>query len=254
MPTDQLVIVADAHLGATDPATDAALLDFLAAVPELGDSLLINGDLFDFWFAYRQVIPRRGFQVAAELARLARKLPVLMTGGNHDRWGNSFWEREAGIRFGASSLRFDFGDRSALAVHGDGVAEAHRGARIMHWVTRHPATSFLFRLAPPDLAFRLVDKMSTRLGDSTRDPSVLAAAAARQLAWATEQAARDPALGLIVMGHTHRPALHRLEGGAWYVNPGAWLEGGRYAVATPSGVDLRNWAGAPSPPPALIPG
>ncbi|HUG26977.1 MAG TPA: UDP-2,3-diacylglucosamine diphosphatase [Gemmatimonadales bacterium] len=254
MPTEQLVIVADAHLGATDPTTDAALLDFLSAVPELGDSLLINGDLFDFWFAYRQVIPRRGFQVAAELSRLARQMPVMMTGGNHDRWGDSFWEREVGIRFSPSSLRFDFGGRTALAIHGDGIAEAHRGARVMHWITKQPVTSFLFRLAPPDLTFRLVDRMSTKLGDSTRETAVLDQAAARQLAWATDQAARDPALGLIVMGHTHRTALHRLDGGAWYVNPGAWLDGGRYAIATPSGVDIRHWAGAPTPPRALPPG
>lgn len=254
MPTEQLVIVADAHLGAAEPASEVALLDFLAAVPGLGDSLLINGDLFDFWFAYRQVIPRRGFQVAAELSRLARQMPVMMTGGNHDRWGDSFWEREAGIGFSASSLRFDFGGRTALAVHGDGIAEAHRGARVMHAITKHPVTSFLFRLAPPDLAFRLVDRMSTKLGDSTRDPAILEQAAARQLAWATSQAAADPGLGLIVMGHTHRTALHRLDGGAWYVNPGAWLDGGRYAVATPSGVDIRHWAGAPVPSPVPPPG
>ena len=58
-----LVVVSDAHLGVTPPAVEAALLAFLDAVPTLGDCLLINGDLFDFWFAYSRVIPRRGFHV-----------------------------------------------------------------------------------------------------------------------------------------------------------------------------------------------
>ena len=87
-----LVVVSDAHLGVTPPAVEEALLAFLDAVPTLGDCLLVNGDLFDFWFSYGRVIPRRGFQVAAALARLARRMPVLMVGGNHDRWGGDFWQ------------------------------------------------------------------------------------------------------------------------------------------------------------------
>ncbi len=94
-----LVVVSDAHLGVAPPATEEALLEFLDAVPTLGDCLLVNGDLFDFWFTYARVIPRRGFHVAAALARLRRRLPIVMVGGNHDRWDNDFWERDLGLDF-----------------------------------------------------------------------------------------------------------------------------------------------------------
>jgi UDP-2,3-diacylglucosamine hydrolase len=250
MPVEQLVIVADAHLGLAPADGDEVLLDFLSAVPTLGDGLLVNGDLFDFWFAYRRVIPRRGFLVAAELARLARRIPVWMTGGNHDRWGDSFWARDAGVTFSSGSLRFAFGGGEALAIHGDGIDELHLGARMMHRITRHPLTAFLFRHAPPDLAFRLVDRMSARLADSTRDERILEAAAARQLRWAAARAGESASLRLIVMGHTHRPAVKQLPGGAWYVNPGAWMDGHAYAVASPAGVELRNWASPTAPLPA----
>ena len=75
-----LVVVSDAHLGVAPPATEEALLGFLDAVPSLGDCLLVNGDLFDFWFSYSRVIPRRGFHVAAALARLRKRLPIVMGG------------------------------------------------------------------------------------------------------------------------------------------------------------------------------
>lgn len=243
MRIEQLVIVSDAHLGAATPQTDAALLEFLDAVPRLGDGLIVNGDLFDFWFAYRRVIPRHGFQVAAALAHLARKIPVLMTGGNHDRWGDSFWEREAGVQFGAERLRFELGGHPALAVHGDGIGEQHLGGRIIHRITRSPVTNFLFRALPPDLAFRMVDRMSTRLADSTRDADILDRAAERQKAWALEALATEPTLRLLVMGHTHRPAVHALASGARYLNPGAWMDGCRYAVAGAEGAELRQWNG-----------
>ena len=97
MAIERLVIVADAHLGGVPADVEAAFLEFLDAVPSLGDGLLINGDLFAFWFAYRRAIPREGVAVLARLAALARVLPVAMTGGNHDRWGDTFWEQELGI-------------------------------------------------------------------------------------------------------------------------------------------------------------
>lgn len=243
MPIQQLVIVQDAHLGAAPRAGDRALMDFLGTVPTLGDALLVNGDLFDFWFAYRRAIPREGFLVAAELARLARKIPVWMTGGNHDRWGDSFWERDVGVRFSSASLRFELGDHPGLALHGDGIAEQHWGGRLVHRVTRHPVSAFLFRSLPPDLGFRLVDRMSSRLADSTRDQEVLLRAAARQREWAVRRLGEEPALRLLVMGHTHRPAIEHLPSGAVYANPGAWMDGYRYAVATPGQVELRQWVG-----------
>ena len=118
-----LVVVSDAHLGATPPSVEESFLAFLDAVPDLGDCLLVNGDLFDFWFSYSRVIPRRGFHVAASLARLAARLPVAMVGGNHDRWGGDFWEREAGIRFAPRRLTFKVGRRTIAAIHGDSLNE-----------------------------------------------------------------------------------------------------------------------------------
>src|SRR5205823_892185 len=64
-PASRVLVVADAHLGQVPPAVAAAFHRFLDAVPDLGDALLINGDLLDFWFEYRAVIPRRRADRAA---------------------------------------------------------------------------------------------------------------------------------------------------------------------------------------------
>lgn len=238
----QLVIVADAHLGAADPSVAEAMEAFLAAVPQLGDCLLVNGDLFDFWFAYRRVIPRRGLPIVTALARARERVPIVMTGGNHDRWGDSFWDEDLGIRFGSDGLRFRIGTSSVWALHGDGIAEQHWSARLMHRLTRSRAALSVFRQIPVDAAFRLVDRMSGHLADSTRDGAVLDRAAAAQQRWAEAQLAADPGLGLVIMGHTHCPALSQPSPGQRYCNPGAWMDGLRYAVATDAGVELRQFA------------
>jgi UDP-2,3-diacylglucosamine hydrolase len=238
----QLVVVGDAHLGAVPGEVEDALLELLDRVPVLGDGLLINGDLFDFWFAWRRAIPRSGFRVASALTQVARRIPVYMTGGNHDRWGDSFWDRDAGIRFGAEGIRFQVGSMEVFAIHGDGLAEQHWSAKMMHRITRSRITISAFRSLPPDFGFWLVDRLSGKLADSTRDAAVLDRAALAQAAWAETWLREHPATGLLILGHTHRTALKEFGTRQWYLNPGAWLDGFRYAVATDRGVELRTLA------------
>ncbi len=237
------MIVSDAHLGAAPREVEERFLQFLDEVPALGDSLLINGDLFDFFFVYRRAIPRAGVRIVTRLASLARRMPVAMTGGNHDRWGGSFWESELAIRFSPGELRLPLGGSTVLAIHGDGVAEAHWRGRLIHRVTRHPVTAGAYRLLPPDVGFWLVKRLSGRLADSTHDGRVLEQAAARQRVWAEGRLRESPDVSLLVMGHTHRPALEEPFPGRRYLNPGAWFDGFRYALASDSGVELRQYRG-----------
>jgi UDP-2,3-diacylglucosamine hydrolase len=234
----QLVVVSDAHLGAASAGDDEALVAFLERVPQLGDCLLVNGDLFDFWFAYRRVVPRRGFAAAAALAHLARRLPIVMTGGNHDRWGGSFWASDAGIRFAPGELAFELDGARVVALHGDGIADIHRSARLMHRITRHPLTTGAFRLLHPDVGIWLVARMSRHLADSTRDPAVLDRAQARQRAWAADRLAADAAIGTLIMSHTHRACQVEFGDGRRYLNPGAWIDGRCYAVVTGRSAEL----------------
>jgi len=241
MQCEQLVVVGDAHLGAVPASIEEAMLEFLERMPSMGDALLVNGDLFDFWFAWRRAIPRGGFRVASALAQLARRRPVCMTGGNHDRWGDSFWDRDAGITFGAEGVRLTVGGMPTLAVHGDGLAEQHWSAKLMHRITRSRVTIAAFRSLPPDFGFWLVDHLSGKLADSTRDAAVLDRAAAAQAAWAEARMREESSLGLLIMGHTHRTALRDVAPGRWYLNPGAWLDGLRYAVANNESVELKTF-------------
>lgn len=236
-----LVVVSDAHLGVAPPAVEEALLEFFDACPGLGDCLLINGDLFDFWFTYSRVIPRRGFHVAAALARLAGRMPIIMVGGNHDRWDSQFWEHDLGLHFHPRAATFEIGRRKVMAVHGDGLTETRWQARLIHRVIHHPATAVMYRLLHPDLGFRLVDLLSPALGDHTHDQATLERAAARQRAWAGRLLGEDPSLGLVIMGHTHWAEVSDLDRGRQYLNPGAWFEGFGYAIATESGAELKRF-------------
>lgn len=225
----RLVLVGDAHLGRESPVTTDAFLAFLDGVPTLGDGLLVTGDLFEFWFTYHRAIPRRGARVMAALAAVRRKMPVLMIGGNHDRWGGDFWP-ELDIEFAPHECRFTLSGATAAAIHGDGITALDRPARVLHRITRHPATISLFRALHPDFGMWLVDRMSGPLGDRPRPPAAVQANADVQAAWAEARLRANPDLALLVMGHTHQPAQRVLETGQRYVNPGAFCMGYAYGL------------------------
>jgi UDP-2,3-diacylglucosamine hydrolase len=248
-----LVVVSDAHLGVAPPATEEALLEFFEAVPALGDCLLVNGDLFDFWFTYSRVIPRRGFHVAAALARLRRRVPIVMVGGNHDRWDNKFWERDLGLSFHPHRATFQIGRRTVMATHGDGLTETRWHAHLLHRVIQHPATAGIYRILHPELGFRLVDLLSPALGDHTMDETTLERAAARQRLWAEHYLTEEPSVGLVIMGHTHWAVIAEPCAGKQYLNPGAWFDGFRYAIATETGAQLCSFELGASPTAPLPP-
>lgn len=245
MLCQRLVLVGDAHLGRGSPEAELAFLAFLDTVPSLGDGLVVTGDLFEFWFSYHRVVPRRNLAVVAALATLGRKLPILMVGGNHDRWGGSFWQEQLGIEFAAGEARFELGGRSAMVVHGDGITESHWSGRLLQRITRHPATIALFRAIHPDPGLWLVDRLSGVLGDRPRTEAQILAAAAHQQAWALRRMQGEPSLALLAMGHTHRAAVVPAGSGGLYVNPGAWFDGYRYALVGEGKAELRQFPAAP---------
>ncbi len=180
MPS-RVLVVADAHLGQVPPAVESAFHRFLEAVPDLGEALLINGDLFDFWFEYGAVIPRRHFATVAKLHALrAKGIAITLVGGNHDRWGGDFLTEDLGIGFHGGEAEILVAGRRAFVAHGDGLTEQHWSAKLMHRVTRHPATVRVFRALHPDLGFWIAHRLSGTLADSTRDPAVLDRAARAQ--------------------------------------------------------------------------
>ena len=246
--SENVIIVSDAHLGHAPSAAGEAFHRFLADVPRIGGHLVINGDLFDFWFEYRRVIPRDAFPILAALAAM-RKAGVRLTviGGNHDRWGGDFWPRELGAAFYPDPVELEISGFRVFLAHGDGLSEAWVASRFLHRLTRLPITAGLFRWIHPDVGFWLADRFSGSLAERAQDPASLDLAAAGQETFARTLLAERPDLDLLILSHTHRPALVKVGERRWYLNPGAWIDGARYAMLGTGGPQLRTFVDGERP-------
>ena len=247
MTSGTTLVISDAHLGAVPSDRERRLISFLRAVPDLGDELLINGDLFDFWFEWRHVVLREHFPVLRALAELtAAGIPVRMVGGNHDAWGGDFLREEIGVEWIEGPVRTRVGGRKAYLAHGDGLAGGDWGYRLLKAVIRSRPARAMFGALHPDLARALVDRVSRT------DREVRGGAThhrAEELSRHADEILRDePGLELVVFGHSHRPELREGPGGGHYLNPGDWIHHFTYGVVSPGELRLEEWE-PPQPPP-----
>ncbi|WP_419161934.1 UDP-2,3-diacylglucosamine diphosphatase [Candidatus Palauibacter sp.] len=240
--SERTVVVSDVHLGAVAAENERAFLAFLTEVPRWGDELLINGDLFDFWFEYREVIPRGQLDALARLRALVEGgIRVSFMGGNHDAWGGSFLRDEVGIEVLEEPARRPVGGRRAYIAHGDGLGGADWGYRALRCAARSRAGRSLFRWIHPDLGVPLARLASGTRRAQARDAEGESPRAARLASYAREVLAENVDVELVVFGHAHRPEVSELAPGRFYLNSGDWLHHNSFAVVTPEEIRLESY-------------
>lgn len=232
-------VLSDAHLGAAPAETERDLLSFLRALPRDAKSVVINGDLFDFWFEWRHAVPRAGVRVLGELARIRDAgIPVLWVAGNHDCWGGDVLREDLGLDYRVGPWRGSAGGWDTLIEHGDGLrANEDAPYRRLRTVLRHPLSVRVFRLLHPDLGTWL----ALRSSHTSRNMRPRDGGEGLRLV-ADQRLAAPDAPALLIFGHSHVTTLERLRGRA-FANPGAWMDAPRFLRIVPERVELCRWTG-----------
>jgi UDP-2,3-diacylglucosamine hydrolase len=250
MPAKATYLSGDVHLGAVSPERERAFLRWLEHAGARADQVILNGDLFDFWFEYASVIPRGHTRVLGALAALVDGgVPVTLMGGNHDWWGGSYLEEEVGVKFLRGPTVLQLAGRRVFLAHGDGLGRGDLGYRALKLMLRSSLTRWALRWVHPDLGARVARRVSkTEERGLTRDEKARAAALQ---AWGHAKLRAEPELDMVILGHTHIPMCDEVERGRWYVNAGDWVQHHSYLVLEAGAPPrLAEWSvsGAAAPP------
>jgi UDP-2,3-diacylglucosamine hydrolase len=236
-----IYVVSDAHLDVAGSTAERVksdrLLAFWQFVERQGGDLVILGDLFDFWFEYRNAIPRFHFQHLMALRRLTEAgRRVWYVAGNHDFWAGPFLRDQIGIKYFEDELQFDYSGRRLCFAHGDGWMPGERGYRLMKRVFRNRLSIALFRLISPDLGFPLARWVSGRSRQRRSLPR-------RVIDTYTHIAYGRIRQGTnaLFTGHLHTPIHRRWPEGEW-VCTGDWIEHYTYAVIDAHETRLMRWS------------
>ncbi|GGW57779.1 UDP-2,3-diacylglucosamine hydrolase [Winogradskyella epiphytica] len=234
----------DNHLGA--PTTEASkpreqkFVAWLDEVKQDAAAIFLLGDLFDFWFEYKTVVPKGFTRTLGKLAEISDSgIPIYFFVGNHDLWMNGYFEEELGIpvyheprEFIISSGAGTPNSKTSFFIgHGDGLGPEDKGYKRMKKVFTNPLFQWLFKWVHPDIGVRVGQYMSVKnkliSGDEDakflgEDNEWLVAYCKRKL----EEKHRD----YFVFGHRHLPLEIPLKDHSKYINLGDWIQYYTYGV------------------------
>ncbi len=241
----------DFHFGIdaaeTSKARETLFLKWLTEHTDDMQELYIVGDLFDFWFEYKHVVPKGGMQILAALARLqADGVPVHLFAGNHDQWMFSYFQEELGITVYPDPIYKSLYGKSLMIGHGDGLGPGDHGYKFIKKVFRHPLSRFLFQSIPPGIGIPMAKYWS---GASRRKGVIENKFLGEEKEWLIQyckahQQQHPTPIDFYIFGHLHLPIDWTLPRGARYINLGDWLQYHSYTTLDEQGLVIQFYQNA----------
>lgn len=230
--------VSDVHLGlqVADPAgRERRFADFLTSLPEETEALYLLGDIWDFWYEYRDVVPKGYVRVLAALQGLMdRGVKVYFFEGNHDIWTYRYFEELGMVKLKQPAL-VRIGDKNFCLGHGDGLGPVPFGYRVLQAVFRSRVTQFLFSLLHPWLAFRLGNGWSKN-NRLAHDKEYVFRGKDEPLYKFAEEYSKENRVDYFIFGHYHSDVHMTLPSGAEFFVMKDWMKSSPYLYFSGIGI------------------
>lgn len=231
--------LSDLHLGAYPEGEKSSipmLMDFLGHVESRRASLYIVGDLLDFWFEYRSVVPREPFRLLARLrAMVENGCEVTYIAGNHDHWLGDFLKNDVGLSTFRDMVDTTMDGKRFFISHGDGIAATRDlGYRVLKGVLHSPISTAAFRLIHPDVGIgmaQLFSRVSRRRSSQNNNHPDL-----RDFVKGKAEKGFD----YVVLGHLHKPQLFDV-GDTSCIVVGDWINCFTYGLFSEGKLTLNRW-------------
>jgi UDP-2,3-diacylglucosamine hydrolase len=225
----KVYFASDQHLGA--PTAEQSFLrekKFLAwlnVIKEDAAAIFLVGDLFDFWFEYKTVVPKGFVRVLGKLAEIRDSgIPIYFFVGNHDLWMNDYFEKELNIPVYHKPEVFLINNKKVFIGHGDGLGPYDKGFKRLKKVLTFPLFQWLYRWFHPDLGMKLGQYMSVKNKMISGDDDAKYLGDDKE--WLVQYCKRkleSNHYDYFVFGHRHLPLEIQLQDNSKYVNLGDWI-------------------------------
>ncbi len=243
----KIYFASDQHFGAPTPELSAPreqrFVKWLDEIKNDADVLFLVGDLFDFWFEYKTVVPRGFVRVLGKLAELKeRGIEIHFFVGNHDLWMDDYFEKELGIPVYHRPQEFTFNGKSFLIGHGDGLGPGDKGYKRMKKVFTNPVSKWLFRWLHPDVGVKLAQYLSVKNKLISGDEDVKFLGEENEwLVLYSKRKLQTKHYDYLIFGHRHLPMVIKVGPDSEYVNLGDWIIYFTYAVFDGTTFELKKY-------------
>ncbi len=246
-PGQKIYFLSDFHLGVPDHASslnrERTVIRFLNEAQKDAAEIFIAGDLFDFWYEYKRVVPKGFVRILGKLAEISdAAIPIHFFVGNHDMWMNGYFEKELKIPVYHEPKGFEYNGKKFLVGHGDGLGPEDHGYKFLKRVFRNKISQKLFGIIPPYIGMGIAHHFSksSRAVTGEQDSEFLGEDKEWLIAHCKE-VLKNEFYDFFIFGHRHLPIDFRLPGGSRYINLGDWIRYNSYAVFDGENLELKNY-------------
>jgi UDP-2,3-diacylglucosamine hydrolase len=243
----KIYFASDQHFGAPtveqSKIREQKFVSWLNSIKNDADEIFLLGDLFDFWFEYKKVVPKGFIRVLGKLAELSDSgIKIHFFVGNHDLWMNDYFKNELNIPTYYKPTEFVFNNKTFLIGHGDGLGPGDKGYKRMKKVFTNSFSKWLYRWLHPDIGMKLAQYLSVKnkLISGEEDVKFLG----EENEWLVQYCKlklQEKHIDYFLFGHRHLPLEINLTQNSKYINTGDWITHFTYAVFNDNQMMLKSY-------------
>ena len=243
----KIYFLSDFHLGAPNYESslvrEKLVVQFLDEIKTTAAEIFIVGDMFDFWYEYRKVVPKGYVRLLGKLAELTDTgIPIHFFVGNHDMWMKDYLQKELNIPVYFEPVEFTRFGKKLLVGHGDGLGPGDHGYKRLKKVFRNPACQWLFGILPPHIGMGLANYLSRRSRAQTgaTEETFLGADKEWLIIYCKEVLEKQH-YDYFIFGHRHLAIDFKLKDNSRYINLGDWIRYFSYAEMDANNLELKYY-------------
>lgn len=233
---DKIYFISDFHLGVPDYESSLArekkIVQWLNTVASNASEIYILGDVFDFWFEYKHVVPKGYVRILGKLAELADSgVKLHYFTGNHDMWVFNYLPKEIGMTVYREPVQREINSKKFFIGHGDGLGPGDHGYKFIKKVFANKFCQWLFARLHPNLGIGMANFWSrkSRIATGTTDEQYLGDDKEYLVVFAKDILKKEH-VDYFIFGHRHLALDIKVGEGSRYFNLGDWIKYNTYAV------------------------
>lgn len=245
----KIYFASDFHLGIPDFESslkrEQKIVRWLDSIKHDAQALYLVGDIFDFWFEFKTVVPKGFTRLLGKLAELSDSgIELHLFHGNHDLWQFGYLQKELGATIHSKPTHFTLNGKSFFIAHGDGLGPNQRWFKFILGIYRNYFFQRLFAFFHPNIGIRIANWFSNRSKQHTfnQNASYLGDDKEYLMVFAKSYLEQHPTTDYFVFGHRHFPFNKKIDD-ATVMNLGDWIGYHTYAVFDGENLELKKYEG-----------
>ena len=242
---NKIFFLSDFHLGAPNAESslvrEKKILQFLTSIEDEAGEIFVLGDMFDFWFEYKYVVPKGFVRLLGKLALMSDAgIKIHFFVGNHDMWMKDYFQKEMNIDVYFEPKEFLLNGKKFLIGHGDGLGPGDKGYKFIKKIFRHPVSQWLFGMMPPVIGIGLANYFSRKSRAQTGTTNEVYLGEDKEwLVTYCKDVVQKEHYEYFVFGHRHLPLDISLKENSRYINLGDWIQYFSYAIFDGEQLELK---------------